>query len=187
MLEDRLLIWKLKHGNMNALQRIYEKYKDDLLALAVSLSYDRALAEDALHDVFVFVSLTQYVGKLRLRTGLRPYLSRCVANRVRHLSGMKKGRLDRGRQEGSMMPHASHDRDQEPDQRAMAEETYRRIDEAMSALPYAQRECLTLHVQAGMRFKAIATMRGVSINTIQSRYRYGLDKLRSLLKDEAKE
>lgn len=53
MLEDRLLIWKLQHGNMNALQRIYEKYKDDLLALAVSLSYDRALAEDALHDVFV--------------------------------------------------------------------------------------------------------------------------------------
>jgi len=35
-----------------------------------------------------------------------------------------------------------------------------------------------------MKFKAIAELQGVSINTVQSRYRYGLDKLRSILNSE---
>jgi DNA-directed RNA polymerase specialized sigma24 family protein len=35
-----------------------------------------------------------------------------------------------------------------------------------------------------LRFKKIASMQSVSINTVQGRYRYGLDKLRSLLNGE---
>ncbi len=38
MLEDRLLVWKLNRGSIEALSRIYEKYKDDLLRLATALS-----------------------------------------------------------------------------------------------------------------------------------------------------
>jgi hypothetical protein len=33
MLEDKWLIWKFNHGSEDALRRIYEKYKNDLLAL----------------------------------------------------------------------------------------------------------------------------------------------------------
>jgi RNA polymerase sigma-70 factor (ECF subfamily) len=36
------------------------------------------------------------------------------------------------------------------------------------------------------KFKQIAALQNVSINTIQGRYRYGLDKLRSLLNGELK-
>ncbi len=35
-----------------------------------------------------------------------------------------------------------------------------------------------------MKFKAIAKLQQTSINTVQSRYRYGIDKLRSLLNCE---
>jgi hypothetical protein len=38
VLEDRYLIWRLKQGSRDALCRIYDKYRDDLLRLAVSLS-----------------------------------------------------------------------------------------------------------------------------------------------------
>jgi len=34
MLEDRVLIWKIKHGSGDAPQRIYEKYKKDMFSLA---------------------------------------------------------------------------------------------------------------------------------------------------------
>ena len=37
MLEDRWLVWKFKRGGKDAFCRIYEKYRDDLLRLAVSL------------------------------------------------------------------------------------------------------------------------------------------------------
>ena len=51
----------------------------------------------------------------------------------------------------------------------------------MAQLPYAQREVVILHVQGGMKFRAIAKSQDVSINTVQSRYRYGMDKLRSIM------
>ena len=177
MLEDKLLVLKLKRGRAEALQRIYEKYKDELLALAIVLSNDRTAAEDALHDVFV--SFVQYAGNLRLRTSLKSYLSSCIANRVRNLNRAKmehSGRLDHAETIGSDCDG--------PERLAMSAEMFRRIDRALTELPYPQREAIILHLQGGMRFRAIAEMHSVSINTIQSRYRYGLDKLRSLLNDE---
>jgi RNA polymerase sigma-70 factor (ECF subfamily) len=58
------------------------------------------------------------------------------------------------------------------------------LNNAMAQLPYPQREVVILHVQGGMKFKAIAKSQNVSVNTVLSRYRYGLDKLRSLLNGE---
>lgn len=180
MLEDKLLVLKLKRGSADALRRIYEKYKDDLLALAVALSNDIAVAEDALHDVFV--SFARYGGKLRLRTSLKSYLSSCIANRVRNLNQARvnyPGPLDR---------EETIDSDCDgPDRLVMSAELCWRIDGAIAQLPYPQREVIILHLQGGMRFRAIAKSQGVSINTVQSRYRYGLDKLKSLLKDEVEE
>jgi RNA polymerase sigma-70 factor (ECF subfamily) len=180
MLEDKLLLLKFKRGSPDALRRIYEKYKDDLLALAIALSNDRAAAEDVLHDVFV--SFAQYAEKLRLRSSLKSYLSSCIANRVRNLKRdkpQKTVQLNRAED-------LSKDCDK-PDRLAMSAELFRRIEQAMAQLPYDQREVIILHLQSGMRFRAIADSQGVSINTIQSRYRYGLDKLRSLLNVEVKE
>ncbi len=174
MLEDKLLLLKLKRGNADALRRIYEKYKDELLALAIALSNNRAVAEDALHDVFV--SFAEYAEKLQLRTSLKSYLSSCVANRERNLNRVKAlqtAQLNRAEA-------VSSDCDG-PDWLASSAELSRRIDQAMEQVPYQQREVIILHLQSGMRFKAIADSQGVSINTIQSRYRYGLDKLRMLL------
>ena len=56
----------------------------------------------------------------------------------------------------------------------------------MAKLPYQQREVVILHLRAGMKFKPIASIQGVSVNTVRGRYRYGLDKLRSLLDGELK-
>ena len=41
-----------------------------------------------------------------------------------------------------------------------------------------------LHLQAQMSFRQIAEAQDVSINTVMSQYRYGLQKLRSLLNGE---
>ncbi len=174
MLEDKLLLLKLKRGNADALRRIYEKYKDELLALAIALSNNRAVAEDALHDVFV--SFAEYAEKLQLRTSLKSYLSSCIANRVRNWNRAKSLRTA----QLSRAEAVSSDCDG-PDWLATSAELSRRIDQAMEQVPYQQREVIILHLQSGMRFKAIADSQGVSINTIQSRYRYGLDKLRMLL------
>ncbi len=177
MLEDKLLLWKLKRGDINAMGQIYRKYKDTLLALALSLSFDRSIAEDAVHDVFV--SFAQYVDRLQLRGNLKSYLASCVANRIRRLSGSKHNEpvslssID--------VPEANSAR---PDKQVISGEQKKSIAQALEQLPYLQREVIILHLQEGMRFSIIAELQEISINTAQSRYRYGLDKLGTLLEGE---
>ncbi len=71
-----------------------------------------------------------------------------------------------------------------PERWIVADERATRLNDALAELPYEQREVVVLHLQADMKFRDIAKSQGVTINTVQSRYRYGLDKLRSLLDGE---
>jgi len=178
MIEDKLLIWGFKYGDRAALARIYEKYKTDLLRIATGLSNDTSIAEDIVHDVFV--TFAQSSDKLKLSGNLKGYLATSVVNRVRNVNraGRRQQAVSADETENLM-----------PDSNVLerwiihGEELYR-LNNAMSQLPYQQREVVIMHLQGGMKFRAIAKSQNVSINTVQSRYRYGLDKLRSLLNSE---
>jgi RNA polymerase sigma-70 factor (ECF subfamily) len=71
-----------------------------------------------------------------------------------------------------------------PQQSAIFNEEYQRLKNVMAELPYEQRETIILHCLNGTKFRPIARLQNVSVNTIKSRYRYGLDKLRTLLNSE---
>lgn len=57
MIEDRLLIRRFSAGDMDALRRIYQKYKRDLLGVAGALLNDPEHIEDAPEHVFVLFLL----------------------------------------------------------------------------------------------------------------------------------
>jgi RNA polymerase sigma-70 factor (ECF subfamily) len=177
MLEDKRLIWKFNRGNVDVLRGIYEKYKDDLVTLAAALLTDVSSAEDVVHDVFV--SFIRSSGKFRLTGSLKGYLATCVANSARNRNKAKQ-------RHGSIaLDETGPARDSSsPDVRAIFGEELRQLARALGQLPYEQREVLILHVHGGMKFRAIARQQGVSINTAQGRYRYALDKLRSMLNGE---
>jgi len=176
-MQDKLLIWRFKYGSSDALCRIYEKYEDYMLTIAVSLLNDISAAEDVVHDVFV--SFAQSAEKLSLNGNLRGYLTTCVANLARDRIRAKH-RQAIGTDEAKTLSSGLND----PLQSLISDEQLQRLSNAMVQLPYEQREVITLHLRGGMTFKEIAKSWNLSINTIQSRYRYGLDKLRSLLDSE---
>ncbi len=178
MLEDKLLIWKLKSGDAAALTRVYEKYKNDLLRIASGLSDQASEAEDIVHDVFL--SLAKSPQNLKLSGNLKAYLATCVANRARNSN--RAGQRNETVALDQAEPAAADSRG--PESWIIQNEQLQRLNGALAQLPYDQREAVILHVQGGLRFRAIAESQNVSINTIQSRYRYGLDKLRSLLDGE---
>ena len=53
MLEDKLLLWKFKHGSGEAFERIYNKYETYLITVATALLNNTHAAEDVLHDFFI--------------------------------------------------------------------------------------------------------------------------------------
>jgi len=179
MIEDKLLIWRLKCGSSDALCRIYKKYKDNLLRLASALSNDQNAAEDIVHDFFV--SFAQSPEKLKLNGSLKSYLATCVVNRVRNANKTRRRQetADLNKKAESAVSNSKR-----PEQWIIYSEQLRQLNNALAQLPYQQREVIILHAQGGMKFKAIAELQDVSINTVQSRYRYGLDKLRSILNSE---
>ena len=177
MLNEKILVWKAQHGCTDSMRRIYEKYKDDLLTLANALLNDLAAAEDVVHDVFT--AFAQNIADFRLRKSLKGYFVTCVRNLAR----------DRIR---SSQRHAQKHSELRPDQTdynspagaAIERETAQQLRTALEELPWDQREVVLLRVREDLTFKKIATLQQVSINTVQGRYRYGIDKLRSILKDE---
>lgn len=178
-MEDKLLVLRCKRGSTEALGRIYEKYKTDMLVLAMALLNDTSAAEDALHDVFL--SFVMNIKKFGLTGSLKSYLLTCLANRARNLNKAKH------RQSVTSNPAEPVCSDSDVPPRAiMCNEQLQQLSRAMAQLPYEQREAIMLHFQAGITFRTIGRSLGISVNTVKSRYRYGLDKLRQTLDGEVK-
>lgn len=147
--------------------RLYDEHGAGLYRYALMLLADPAGAEDVIQQVFASV----------LRTGHRAaadkdahYLRRAVRNecysvlrrrRVRHESA--EALLERR--------NGAEDR---PDERLA-------LERALRALPPEQREVVHLHAFEGLTFQEVADASGASINTVASRYRYALARLRELL------
>ena len=72
----------------------------------------------------------------------------------------------------------------DPSIRAISDEEATLVCRALKQLPFEQREVILLHLKGQMTFREIAERQRVSTNTVQSRYRYGIRKLRTLLRPE---
>jgi len=177
MLEDELLKWKLRRGSKDALAQVYEKYVDPMLTLAMGLLNDKAAAEDVVQDVFL--SFARSARNLNAHGNLRSYLMTSVLNRVRDR------RRQRQRQAGKDAEPCISTEAAGPDEAAILVEETTRLNHAVAKLPDEQREVVLLRLKAKMKFRDIARLQQTSVSTVLGRYRYGLDRLRSLLNGEA--
>lgn len=176
-MEDTWLILGFKRGSTEALCRIYEKYEQTMLSVATGLLGDVGAAEDVVHDVFV--ALAQSPEKLRLAGSLRGYLTTCVTNLARdRLRARRRIAKDLDNRRPNEIGVS------EPVAEILRDEQLQQLSDALGQLPYEQREVVVLHLRGDLPFRAIATTQGISINTAQSRYRYGIDKLRAMLNGE---
>jgi len=172
--QDKKLLKRMRCGDGEALRQIYEKYRDDLFTVAVSLLHDVHTSEDCLQDVFV--SLADSADRFNVRHNLKSYLISCVANRIRDKMRKKAIEMDCPLEQLSCLAITD-----EPADEVIGREESGQVLNALSKLPYEQREVFILHVQGELKFRQIAKLQDVSTKTAQSRYRYALEKLRALL------
>ncbi len=168
MLEDKLLLWKFKRGSSDALGRIYDKYETYLITVATALLNNTHVAEDVLHDFFI--SFVKSADQIKLSGNLKAYLATCVANLARNK--IKRKQLEPAALDDN---NAIESAALGPDLLAIQKEETSILNQAMSHLPYEQREVVVLHLQGNLKFTQIAELRSISVNTIRSRYRYGME------------
>lgn len=72
---------------------------------------------------------------------------------------------------------------QRPDHQAMARAEARAFLAAVEALPPAQREAFLLQVEGGLSLEEIAAATGAAHETVKSRLRYAMNKLRAAMEE----
>lgn len=174
MRHDRKLVEQIRNGDHDALRICYVQYKDLLLTLAYALLHDRSLAEDVVHDVFV--SFCRNIADFRLTGTLKAYLAACAVNRSRTLLRQRSIHA----KAAATLEARRHAAEDTPGP-LESQELTARIEQHLAALPPEQRETIVLRVNAGLKFREIAALQQTTVSTVQGRYRYGIDKLRSLL------
>ena len=175
---DKQLLRRLRLGQGEALREVYVRYKDPMLALALTLIQDKSSAEDIVHDVFV--GFARVARELRLRSSLKAYLCTAVVNRVRsyHRAGQREG--------SESVETVELGDAEDPSETVSLSEQLVCLDRAVAQLPQEQREVIVLRLQSRLKFREIARSQRISLNTALTRYRYGVARLRTLLKGKVK-
>jgi RNA polymerase sigma-70 factor (ECF subfamily) len=155
--------------------RIYDMHAPRLFRYALSILADRAGAEDAIQQVFTKMLAQKREPALECPEA---YLRRAVRNEC--YSALRSRRRNREVQDEVALLEAA-------DSQAGDDGERRVLESALRSLPPEQREVLHLKVFEGWTFQEIATACGESINTVASRYRYAIDRIKVRLRDDGQE
>lgn len=147
--------------------QFYEQHRDGLFSYALSITGDRARAEDAVH-----AAIEKLLTRPLLPFRIKLYAFRCVRN-----AAVSAWRRDEARR----IPFFDFEATaaSEPE-RGRAE----RLEAALTKLSDDERETVVLKVYEDLTFREIAAVRRVPANTAASHYRRGIEKLRELCDEE---
>jgi RNA polymerase sigma-70 factor (ECF subfamily) len=156
-----------------AVELLWDRYADDLLAFLQARLGSRHDAEDVLQAVFV--RIVRKRRQLAQARQLNAYVYQIARNEAAQYqrSRQRKGVVGSER-EPWLVATQSDDAGKE-----LAEQ----LQAALAQLSPEQREVVVLKMYREKTFREIAGLLHVSLNTAASRYRYGLEKLRTLLED----
>lgn len=158
-------------GSPRNLERLYDEHAGAVFAFSLNLTRREADARDVLQDIFCHLAAKP--GLLDHVRDERAYLIQMAWRRIID-AGRKRLVRERfaERAETPFAPAA------DPDETAFRTA----LASALDALPPEQRAAVHLKLWERMTFEQMAEALEISPNTAASRYRYGLGKLRALLR-----
>jgi RNA polymerase sigma-70 factor (ECF subfamily) len=166
---DEDLVARANRGDPRALEALYRRYRDWIVALAHRTCGNRDDALEVLQETFVY--LCRKLPRLALRARMKTFLYPVV----RHLA------LDRIRRRRRTVPLAEEPAVDPP--RDPAAER-RAVEEIALALPEGQREVVLLRFGDGLALEEIAAALGIPLGTVKSRLHHALARLREALGPE---
>jgi RNA polymerase sigma-70 factor (ECF subfamily) len=154
------------------LERIHDEHAVAMYRHGMALLRDENAVRDILQDVFL--KLAEGRGNSGDPENERAYLLRMVHHAAIDRMRRAKVRQDHATQASGEL----FERCADPDREAFRQ----KLEQALDQLPTEQREVVVLKLWEERTFDEIASICDIPPNTAASRYRYGLDKLRALLR-----
>lgn len=187
---DEMLMVRYQRGDRQAFATLVGRYKRPIFNFVLRYLRDPALAEDVTQDTFMRVvqKASEFKHEARFSTWLYTIARNLCIDNFRKQALRRHASLDqpRGNREGAP-PLLDSIADQHPkagaERSAIAGEVGLTIVRAVDALPDEQREVFLLREIANLPFKDIALITEVPENTVKSRMRYALERLREALSE----
>jgi len=161
----------IRDNDPSVLDLIYDTFGTRLYRYVLVMLGDQGMSEDVLQNVFV--RLAENRERLARVENLAGYLfamARNLALNVRRVRGRKEENIENYADILTAEAADPGDADERNE-----------ILKVLLGLPLEQREVITMKCWQDMTFDEIAVTLKVSPNTVASRYRYALEKLRKIL------
>jgi RNA polymerase sigma-70 factor (ECF subfamily) len=176
-ISDEQLMLRYRDGDVGAFQDLYARHRGGLFRYVLRHIGLRSAAEEVFQETWtnIISSRTRYRVEARFATFLYRVAHNCVIDHFRRKPPLQLISLDEAADEA--MQVAGPDRDR-PERAVALRQSARRLLSALALLPPDQREAFLLHEEGGLTLEEIAAVTGVGKETVKSRLRYALAKLR---------
>ena len=184
---DEVLMIRYQEGETRAFEILLTRHRKPVFNFILRFLRSRELAEDLLQETFLRVikGRPDISAKPNLRPGytpLRAIYALIIQGGQKH---RKAQSLDapRGSEEGTTLLELIPGDEMAADRQSVNNELHQKIHNAVNALSLEQREVFLMRETLDMPFREIAEAIGASENTVKSRMRYALEKLRTELEE----
>ncbi|NBF01559.1 RNA polymerase sigma factor [Pseudomonas sp. Fl5BN2] len=178
---DEALLARYRAGEPAAFEVLYQRHRQGLYGFLVRLCGQPEVAEEVYQETWM--SLIRSSSQPRGRASFRTWLYQIARNRL----------IDHWRKHGMRNPlhdsydeqlHGEVDQAAGPEQQLSLSRDQQRIEAALLDLPADQREVFLLRANGELELPQIASLTQAPLETVKSRFRYALKKLRRLLAEE---
>lgn len=158
---------KYRRGNEEAFRIIYEQLKTPVYTIIYRVLYDQAMAEDVMQAVFLKISQTPPPSKVKKSRAWIFQVSRNLA--IDYKRKIKE------------TEYLSEETESTPFSLEKSVSTRVDIESALKELNENEREIVTLHLNAELKFKDIARIMDEPLGTVLWRYRKAITEMQKVL------
>lgn len=165
-----------RNGHAAAFETLYRRHKDPLWRYLLRGTEDREAAAEMFQDIWsgVIRGRHGYEPRARFTTWLYTLAHHRLVDHYR-LRSLATAPLEAAEDVATADPG--------PDGAAQTAQLRRRLLDGLARLPHEQREAFLLKEEGGLSLEEIGSVTGVGRETVKSRLRYALAKLRQELSD----
>jgi RNA polymerase sigma-70 factor (ECF subfamily) len=184
---DESLMLRYRDGDVRAFELLVTRHRKPVFNFILRFVRDTAQAEDVTQETFLRLvkGADAYERQAKFTTWLYTIARNLCVDASRRGKHRKAASLDApiGDDDGASLLDLVPDGGAAVDRQAQSRELGVRLRQALESLPDEQREIFLLREVADLQFNEIANVVGCPENTVKSRMRYALEKLREALEE----